>query len=244
MNCTKNGKPTPSITELLFDLGLTDEVVGITKFCIHPIQWRETKKIVGGTKNIDVEKIKELAPTLVIANKEENIKEQVEAIQKFTKVLLTDIDTIDQALSAIKEIGSAVQKEEKALFLVHQISEKFKHYSVLECAKKALYFIWKDPMMVAGKNTFIDDMLCAAGFENRMCKVRYPTITADEIKDLQPNYILLSSEPYPFKEKHIAEFQRILPSAKIILVDGEVFSWYGSRMLWAVDYFEILKQSI
>ncbi len=234
----------PSITELLYDLGLNDEVVGITKFCIHPALWHQTKTKIGGTKNIDIEKIKALAPTLVIANKEENIKEQVEAIQKFTKVLLTDIDTIDQALTAIKEIGVAVQKEEKTLFLVHQISEKFKDYTSLQCAKKALYFIWKDPMMVVGKNTFIDDMLCAAGFENKMFQVRYPIITVDEIKALQPDYILLSSEPYPFKEKHIAEFQQILPSAKIVLVDGEIFSWYGSRMLRAVAYFETLKKLI
>ena len=232
----------PSITELLYYLGLNDEVVGITKFCIHPENWHQTKTIIGGTKNLQIEKIKALQPTLVIANKEENVKDQIEAIQLFTKVLLTDIDTIDQALEAIVQIGNAVNKSFEAKELAHVLAEKIQSNRLSLVSKKALYFIWKDPYMIVAKNTFIDEMMQLAGFENAMTKeTRYPIVSEAEIKAIQPDYILLSSEPYPFKEKHIEAFQKITPSAKIILVDGEMFSWYGNRMLLAVEYFKQLQ---
>ncbi|TXH58871.1 MAG: cobalamin-binding protein [Bacteroidia bacterium] len=235
----------PSLTELLFHLGLNDEVVGITKFCIHPKNWLHTKTHIGGTKNIHIDTIKGLQPSLVIANKEENVKDQIEEIQHFTEVLLTDIDTIDQALEAIVQIGNAVNKSFEAKELAHVLAEKIRSNKMPLVSKKALYFIWKVPYMVAAKNTFIDEMMRLAGFENGLKDAeRYPIVSEEEIKAIQPDYILLSSEPYPFKEKHIEAFQKITPSAKIILVDGEMFSWYGNRMLLAVEYFKQLHFNI
>ncbi len=230
----------PSQTELLYDLGLTDEVVGITKFCVHPGKWFRTKTRIGGTKNIHIDKIQSLQPDLVIANKEENIKEQVEALQQFAKVYVSDVNNLSEALQMIREIGELVNKKEQANYLSKSIEKKFSQLKNIQVQKKtAAYFIWKDPYMVAGGETFINDMMQYAGFENIFQDLpRYPETTVDDLKQMNCDYVLLSSEPYPFKQKHIDELQPLLPATKIILVDGEMFSWYGSRLLLSAEYFK------
>lgn len=229
----------PSQTELLYDLGLNDEVVGITKFCVHPGKWFRTKTRIGGTKNIHIDKIQSLQPDLVIANKEENIKEQVEALQQFAKVYVSDVNNLSEALQMIREIGELVNKKEQANYLSKSIEKKFSQLKNIQVQKKtAAYFIWKDPYMVAGGETFINDMMQYAGLENIFQDLpRYPETTVDDLKQMNCDYVLLSSEPYPFKQKHIDELQPLLPATKIILVDGEMFSWYGSRLLLSADYF-------
>lgn len=230
----------PSQTELLYDLGLNDEVVGITKFCVHPGKWFRTKTRIGGTKNIHIDKIQSLQPDLVIANKEENIKEQVEALQQFAKVYVSDVNNLSEALQMIREIGELVNKKEQANYLSKSIEKKFSQLKNIQVQKKtAAYFIWKDPYMVAGGETFINDMMQYAGFENIFQDLpRYPETTVDDLKQMNCDYVLLSSEPYPFKQKHIDELQPLLPATKIILVDGEMFSWYGSRLLLSAEYFK------
>lgn len=230
----------PSQTELLYDLGLNDEVVGITKFCVHPGKWFRAKTRIGGTKNIHIDKIQSLQPDLVIANKEENIKEQVEALQQFAKVYVSDVNNLSEALKMIREIGELVNKKEQAVVLSNSIEEKFLQIKSKQVQKKtAAYFIWKDPYMVAGGETFINDMMQYAGLENIFQDLpRYPETTVDDLKQMNCDYVLLSSEPYPFKQKHIDELQPLLPATKIILVDGEMFSWYGSRLLLSAEYFK------
>ncbi|MDB5192764.1 MAG: transporter substrate-binding protein [Segetibacter sp.] len=247
----------PSQTELLYDLGLTDEVVGITKFCIHPNGWFRTKTRIGGTKTVDIEKVRSLNSTLILANKEENVKEQVEALQTMAPVYVSDIATLEEAIQMIEQVGKLVNKEDKAKEIVAQIEQGFKKLenlnnkyspsnsstlqyfnpSILQSPNTA-YLIWREPYMTVGDDTFIHNMLQRCGFNNIFSdQRRYPEITIDQIAASNCELLLLSSEPYPFKEKHLLELQAQLPGTKILLVDGEMFSWYGSRLIKAPAYF-------
>lgn len=234
----------PSQTELLFDLGLDDQVVGITKFCIYPATKVKHKPIVGGTKTLNINKILTLQPDLIIANKEENSREQIEALQQHYPVHVTDIVTLPDALAMIREVGSLVGKKPEAEQIAHQIETTL--CPLPQTLRPSVaYFIWRKPYMVAANDTFIHAMLEIAGFRNAFAtQTRYPEITPDELRATQPDLIFLSSEPYPFDEKHKEEFKAIFPSAKIMIVDGELFSWYGSRLLQSSDYFRNLRNEI
>jgi ABC-type Fe3+-hydroxamate transport system substrate-binding protein len=233
----------PSLTELLFDLGVQEEVVGITKFCVHPAEEVAEIEKIGGTKNLNISKIKELVPTLIIANKEENIKEQIEELMLDFTVLVTDIHTLEDALQAIHIIGNAVNKSYVADYLIVKIKQEILQIAPSQ-KQNALYLIWRKPYMCAGADTYITEMMQLAGFINIMITNRYPVITIEEMIALQPQIILLSSEPFPFAQKHIDELQPHLPNTKIIVVDGEMFSWYGSRMLHAPKYFSTLQSQL
>jgi ABC-type Fe3+-hydroxamate transport system substrate-binding protein len=234
----------PSQTELLYDLGLDEEVVGITKFCIHPKYWFNTKQRIGGTKTVNVELVKSMQPDLVIANKEENVKSQVEEIGIFCPVFTSDINTLEDALEMILQLGKVVDKEEPAIRLVDNIQAEFATLPQAPQKLRTAYLIWKDPYMTVGPNTFISDMLGLYGFENIIAQPRYPQVTIEELKSLQCELLLLSSEPYPFKEKHIEDLKKELPGTKVVLVDGEMFSWYGSRLQYAPTYFIELVERI
>jgi ABC-type Fe3+-hydroxamate transport system substrate-binding protein len=235
----------PSLTELLYDLGLEEEVVGITKFCIHPTEWFRSKTRIGGTKEVNFEKINEVAPQLIIANKEENTKEQIEKLAEKYDVLLTDVNNLDEALAMIKSIGLFANKLPEAIIMSDKIKTKFDDLKKKVLNKKqtrAVYFIWKNPYMVAANETFIHEMMEYCGFQNVFSnESRYPEIDLAQLTTLDCELILLSSEPYPFKEKHKEEISKELPGMQIKLVDGEMFSWYGSRLLKAADYFEALS---
>ena len=227
----------PSQTELLYELGLDNKVVGITKFCIYPDDWFQTKKRVGGTKQLSIEEIKKLNPDLIIGNKEENTKEAIEELEKIAPVWLSDIFTIEDALKMIEQIGQLTDTISKSAEIVKEIRRAFDTISKPSNSKKVLYFIWNDPFYVAGKNTFISDMINACGWVNLCEEERYPEWVFSEP---QPDYVFLSSEPYPFNSAHISEMEKRFPKSKIILVDGELFSWYGSRMKFSPAYFQKL----
>lgn len=229
----------PSQTELLFDLGLEEEVIGITKFCIHPEKWYRNKTRIGGTKTVDIEKIKALNPALIIANKEENEQTQIEELQKIFPVYVSDIYNLNDSLEMIQQVGELTSTLPKANEIINSINANFLGLTKNKNTRTCIYLIWQKPYMVAGTNTFVNDMLQKCGFKN-LANGRYPKMTSDEIKTLNPEYILLSSEPYPFKDKHIKELKKISPSSKTILVDGEYFSWYGSRLVNAPKYFKQL----
>lgn len=224
---------------MLHYLGLENEVVGITKFCVHPETWFRNKKRVGGTKQIKMEVIEELQPDLIIANKEENTQEQLEELFEKYTVWTSDIKNIDDALNMIQTVGQMCAKEKEAEELigaVKALSEK----PVEGPKKKAAYFIWQKPYMMAGSDTFIHSMMKWAGFENVVAETRYPELSLEELKKRGVEVLLLSSEPFPFKEKHQEEIQALFPEAKVLLADGELFSWYGSRMLQAFPYLRKL----
>lgn len=279
----------PSQTELLFSLGLGEEVVGITKFCIHPESWFRKKQRVGGTKTVDREVVKALHPDLIIANKEENVREQIEELQQIAPVFVSDINTLTDALEMILFVGKLVRKEARGRQLVDEIEDAFRQITPLKEKLNTAYLIWKDPYMAAGGDTFIHDMLCQCGFSNIFQNVnRYPEVfirkssndsqstsnlpstvtnplpsvnshrstgltssvtshpstdssSSETLENCQ--LLLLSSEPFPFKQKHIDELRSSLPLTKILLVDGQMFSWYGSRLLHSPKYFRsFIKQ--
>jgi ABC-type Fe3+-hydroxamate transport system substrate-binding protein len=229
----------PSQTELLYDLGLDDEVVGITKFCIHPDSWFRNKKRVGGTKTVHIDIIKSLQPDLIIANKEENTKEQILELARLYPTWVSDIRTIEDGLTMIREVGAMTGKTEAADLLAKDIKTGFSSIRQAhpDKRKRVAYFIWRNPWMCAGGDTFISNIIENIGWENVLAdRTRYPEITLEELTGKEVELVLLSSEPYPFKESHIAEIKAILPHARVLLVDGEMFSWYGSRMKKAIQY--------
>ncbi len=232
----------PSQTELLADLGLDEEVIGITKFCIYPEKWYRSKSRVGGTKQLNIELIRSLNPDLIIGNKEENTAEDISSLESIAPVWMSDISTLEDALKMIISIGEITFKTIESKLLVKSILAKFNEFKKPIIERKVLYFIWKEPEFLAGKNTFIDAMLDAAGFQNYCYLDRYPALK--DVEYSNPDFIFLSSEPYPFKEEHKAFFQKRFPEVKIVLVDGEMFSWYGSRMLLAPDYFQRLGHEL
>ncbi|MDO7852992.1 helical backbone metal receptor [Hymenobacter convexus] len=235
----------PSQTELLFDLGLGEKVIGVTKFCVHPPEARTKATVIGGTKNFDFEKIAALKPDLIIGNKEENYQAGIEQLAADYPVWLSDISNLPEALDMIRRVGFIAGAKEKAEALAAEIDASF--VALATSTKEAspvsvAYFIWRKPYMVATTGTFIDAILSRAGFTNAFAKqVRYPEITAEQLAAAAPQRIFLSSEPYPFGEKHLAEFQAICPDAEIEIVDGELFSWYGSRLRKSAAYFSQLR---
>jgi ABC-type Fe3+-hydroxamate transport system substrate-binding protein len=236
----------PSQTELLYDLGLNEEVIAITKFCIHPEEWFKTKTRIGGTKKLNIEKIKSLNPDLIIANKEENTREEIEELANLFPVWISDIKDLNDALAMIHSVGEIVNKQERASLIADEIEMSFKHIKPLKKQPKLAYFIWREPWMLAGKDTFINSILSDIGFDNIALKLegRYPEISATQLQEFNPEYLFLSSEPYPFCEKHFIELMQICPNAKVKLVDGELFSWYGSRLLHSAEYMNKLLCTI
>ncbi len=231
----------PSQTELLYDLGLDAAVVGITKFCVHPDEWYRNKKRVGGTKTVHIDIVKSLQPDLIIANKEENTKEQIEELAALYPVWISDIKAIDEALQMIRGVGAITGRAERADELVAEITAGFASLSRAAKPKRVAYFIWRKPWMSVGGDTFISNMIEKIGWENVLAdKQRYPEVALEELRDKQVDLVLLSSEPYPFKAAHIAEIKAALPGVEVLLVDGEMFSWYGSRMKAATVYLQQL----
>lgn len=228
----------PSITELIWDLGLQNELKGITKFCIHPNEMFQTKTRIGGTKNINHSLIENLRPDLIIGNKEENTKEDIDELRKHYPVWMSDVNTIEEAISMIQELGRITNKESNAAKIISAIN--FPEIKLSE-TKKVVYLIWHEPCFAVGKNTFIDDMIRIAGFENCIHENRYPEISGEMISDLNPDYLFLSTEPFPFQKNHFNHYKNFISKDKIRLVDGEMFSWYGSRMTKAKTYFENLR---
>lgn len=237
----------PSQTELLIALGLRDQLIGITKYCVHPVDLIPEKMVVGGTKNIKLELIKSLKPDLILCNKEENTQEIIELLEKIAPVHVSDIENMGDALEMIRQYGCLFDAVAQADLIVNQI--KNAQYAFEESIKhipkrSVAYLIWRKPWMAAGQYTFIDCLLKLNKFDNVFgddVESRYPVIDASALSDV--DYVLLSSEPFPFAQKHIDEL-RDHTHAQIILVDGEYFSWYGDRLIAAFDYFAELQAKL
>lgn len=239
----------PSQTELLFDLGLEDRLVGITKFCVHPYHLKSTKKVIGGTKKVHFEKIRLLQPDIIIANKEENTEEMVEALKEIAPVWVSNVITIQDSLDMITEFGKIFSVRTKAQNWIDKIEygmSDLKKFMQDYPVQKAAYLIWKEPYMAAGGDTFINEMLKLNNFTNIYeSRGRYPEIIIQKMRiQGDPDVVFLSSEPYPFKEEDAFEVGRFTHHAKTVFVDGEMFSWYGTRMIKAFEYFKRLQERI
>lgn len=236
----------PSQTELLCYLGLKEKIFGITKFCVHPENLRKEKKIVGGTKNVHFDRIRDLKPDIILCNKEENTEEMVQELEKIAAVHISEVITFKDSLELITMYGSLFACQKSAEGLISEINSKKEIFTgKLSCKKlKVAYLIWKNPWMGVGADTFINSMLKLNGLTNVLENHpdRYPKISLGELSSLKPDVILLSSEPFPFKDKHFKELKSVNAGAE--LVDGEFFSWYGSRLLYAFDYFESLQKHL
>lgn len=233
----------PAITETLFALGLENEIVGRTKYCIFPEGIVENVPIVGGTKEVNVEKIRELQPDLILAEKEENTEAIVQALEKIAPVFVLEVQSIEDAYRFIHTLGFLTHKEQVAERLINSCKAAFP--TLHKQSKKAAYVIWRKPYMVVGGTTYINDVLHTVGFHNPFAQEesRYPAVTKEELAQANLDVLFLASEPFPFQEKHIAEFQAFLPNTKIVLVEGEMF-WYGARMEIAGPYLkELIKHT-
>jgi ABC-type Fe3+-hydroxamate transport system substrate-binding protein len=229
----------PSITQTICDLGCANKLVGRTKFCIEPEAVLEHVPIVGGTKKVDIEKILALRPDIVLCNKEENTTEIYDALINKVPVWVSDVITLEDNYRMITQLGALTGASETAIEINGAIQSGMDKARAIMADNKALYLIWKDPYMTVGNDTFIHHILQYLGFINVAGKKkRYPAFEPRDHEFKRPDYVLLSSEPYPFNQKHVAEWELVYPKSKVLTVDGAYFSWYGSKMLGASDYFQ------
>tara|TARA_B100000683_G_scaffold193593_1_gene186648 strand:- start:1459 stop:2253 length:795 start_codon:yes stop_codon:yes gene_type:complete len=237
----------PSQTELLFHLGLDKKVVGVTKFCIYPTDWKTRKTIVGGTKNIKIDLIKELNPDLIIANKEENDEDSLRKLMPIFPVWISDIKRLEDAFQMILSVGRITNSESTSFTWTEKIKKQFKILSRLpKQPRRVAYLIWNNPLMSVNQDTFIHSLLELNQWDNCFKDKlnRYPEITEEELVDSNPEMVFLSSEPFPFKDKHIDRFKQLLPESRVVLVNGEYFSWYGSRLVDSPAYFSSIHKSL
>ncbi len=232
----------PSQTEYLAFLGLDHQVVGITKFCIHPAHWFSSKTRVGGTKNVDIERVRQLQPDFIIANKEENTLSDIEALEQIAPVYLSDVIDKESALEMLLQIGQITGKDDIAEDLVKRITGELALVTARTPSFTYLYFMWKDPYYTVGKSTFISNWLREFGGINLQEGERYPEYSFSET--YQPQVVFLSSEPYPFNASHLSFFQERFPLSSIVFIDGEMASWYGNRMLPATSYLKNLIETL
>lgn len=228
----------PSQTETLFSLGAGPQTVGRTHFCIHPRPEIDKIAAVGGTKQVKIERIRKLEPDLIIGEKEENTAEMVEALSAEWPVYITDVRDYSSAIRMIQDLGILTGKKKESAAMIRRIETSFGDWGLPAQGLRCLYLIWRKPYMAAGKDTFIHSMMEKAGLVN-VCaglRGRYPQIDENFIRIADPQLILLSTEPFPFTESHQAELSQILPESLVELTDGEMWSWYGSRMIQAADY--------
>ncbi len=243
----------PSQTETLFDLGLEDEIVGVTKFCVNPFHLKATKTIIGGTKQINIAKIQALQPDIIIANKEENTLEIVAQLKEICPVWVTDVLTIEDSIQVIRDFGNLFNKRTDAQKWIQKMTfglTDFQEFIKSKSAQKVAYFIWANPYMVAAGETYINEILKLNKFENiydsnPKYEGRYPEVIIQKMRiQGDPDLVLLSSEPFPFKDEHAFELGRHTHHARTVFVDGEYFSWHGTRLVKAFDYFKVLHNTL
>jgi ABC-type Fe3+-hydroxamate transport system substrate-binding protein len=231
----------PSITELLCDLDLSEQVVGRTGFCIHPWETVKTIPKVGGTKDLKFDRIRELEPTHVVVNIDENKKEDAEALAEFIpNVVVTHPLGPRDNLDLYRQMGREFDREAEAEVLC----EKFESALALVDGRpeqRVLYLIWKDPWMTISPKTYISQTLALFNWTTVPAATdeRYPEV---DLGAVEVDRVLLSSEPFHFKEAHLAEVEGLVPGAKVSLVDGEMTSWYGSRAIAGIDYLREYTQ--
>jgi len=234
----------PSLTELVIDLGLKERLVGRTRFCVHPEGEVEDIPIIGGTKNPRLDKIRDSNPGYILANREENRKEDIEELIKEYHVEVTDISTIEDALIAIYQIGKDLGVTRRSQLMTDEIAallDKRPDEPPIDTA----YLIWRDPWMTVGRDTYIRDVMAHWKLVNVFDDfTRYPKISLRQLRMRDPELVLLSSEPFPFKEKHVEELENELPEARVLLADGEWFSWYGSRMIHSFKKLNTWRKAI
>lgn len=236
----------PSLTELVCDLGLANDLVAITQYCVHPADVVARIEKVGGPKNPRLDRIVELAPDLVLLNEEENRREDAEALAEAGVACHTSLPvTAEDTAAMVRSIGAAVGRPIKAETIARDIEERagrVRQAALDRPAVRWAYLIWRKPWMVVGGDSFIDALLSLAGGVNVFGDhpERYPAASAEQIAQARPDVVLLATEPFPFEEKHRDELAGAsgLARERFCIVDGELLSWHGSRTPRGIDYAE------
>ncbi len=248
---TWNGPPRrivslcPSQTEYLYALGLSDRIVGRTRFCIHPQPAVARARRIGGTKDVDLTRIRALHPDFILAEQEEQRRETVELLAREYPVAVTRVENVADGLSMLLTVGEWVGCDAMARVWHGRIARAFGTIAKAPPLRTA-YLIWKNPWMGVGPTTYIDSVLAHLGLINVWNEKmeRYPSFELADLKTLGPELVLLSSEPYPFRARHVSEIAAAVPAARVLLVDGEWFSWYGVRMWAAADALQQLVRQL
>lgn len=228
----------PSITELLCALGLDDQLVGRTGFCIHPWETLRTVPKVGGTKDVKLERVRALEPTHVVVNVDENRRQDAEALAEFVpNVVVTHPQAPRENLGLYRQLGGVFGREAEAERLCAEFERAYAEASAPAYPPRdVLYLIWREPWMTVAPETYVSRTLAFFNWNTQPveCSERYPEIELGELVGVER--VLLSSEPYHFKEHHIAEVTTALPGAEVSLIDGEMTSWYGPRAIAGLRY--------
>ncbi len=236
----------PSTTETLFSLGAAERVVGVTRFCVHPEEARARARVVGGTKNPRIETILSLEPDLVLANQEENRKEDVERLRESVPVQIFFPRNVPEAVADIRSLGALIGEPNPAHALAKEIESALVALRADEWRRvRYLYVLWRHPYMVAGPETFIEALLAEAGFVNAAPgdRGRYPEMRSEEIERAAADVLLLGSEPFPFGEEHRAELMAVAGrDVRVLLADGELLSWHGARLRQGLVYLRSLAE--
>lgn len=229
----------PSITETLFAIGAGELLVGRTDYCVHPQTKIRKIPAVGGTKNFRIDEIVALNPDLIIAEKEENPKNKILKLHDQIPVFVFSVESFNDALAMIAKLGELTGKEKESYDLLNRVRHAFEDIRP-EGTQTAAYLIWEKPLMAAGNNTFINAMMEKAGFRNIFAErpERYPKITVRDLMDKKPETLILSTEPCTYTEADVKRYRQLLPNTNVILINGELFSWYGARMLKAAEFIQ------
>ncbi len=241
----------PSLTELLCDLGLGYKLVGVTKYCVHPEEIRNETAQIGGTKKPEIAHIEQLKPDFILANKEENTREAIHKLEKIAPVYVSDISNFQELEACLLAIGKICGMDSGAAALLGRLKLTYGLLQAEFTALKpvsALYLIWQKPFMAAGTDTYISWMLRSIGISNALEQLgdegmRYPRLEPEQIATLKPQVIFLSTEPYPFTPEMAKEMEATF-SIPCICVDGEAFSWYGTRIFETAPYISQIAQQV
>ena len=224
----------PSTTETLFALGLGPRVVGVTRFCVHPNEQLTGLPRVGGTKDVDPERVRALDPDWIVGNCEENSREIFAALQDIAPIWAPLPKDPESALQDLRDTGALAHVPDAAEVWVTRIQTARDVARAHATPFTYAWLIWRRPWMAAGGDTFTSALLAELGGTNVFAShdARFPEITAQELATAAPDRVLLSSEPFPFKAKHRDELAQAtgLPAERFRFVDGELGTWHGVRM--------------
>lgn len=229
----------PSTTLTMFDFGLAEALVGRTIFCIKPEKKVDAIAKIGGTKNPNFDKIKKLNPTHILFNMEENDASHLAELEHMCSVIVTTPTDIESTISMLHAFGTAFSRKAEASLWEQRIRAELLAIPKVNGTFRYLYVIWRNPVMVAGSNTYIDYLFGLFGGVNVAQEIsdkRYATLTETDLHKARADRIYLSSEPFPFKEKHIAEFEPFCND--IQLINGEAASWHGTYTVIGLQYLK------
>jgi len=240
----------PSITETLIEFGLSEQICGVTKFCIHPESVVKNLCPLGGTKDPNLARIRELDPDLIFMNSEENRREDYESLAKDYKVDVSEPKSVAEIPSLLRHFGALTHREAPAERAAQKLERALQSLRKARGQRTSLfsyvYLIWRKPWMCVGTDTYVSRLFEEAGGTNLFgdANERYPEISLQDIAEKKPNYIFLADEPFPFAERHIPEVKKACPLAKVEVISGDDCCWHGIRSIRGVELMQSLLERL